>query len=116
MRYCSDTDPEVLRQIGTPHLLDTCSSNMGQDARNSMWKPVQGLLAAVLACSLSAACGRADANASAAAAPVTIRVSTGARAGSFRPLSEALVKGYAQLLPDLRIEAVNTPGSLGNLQ
>jgi uncharacterized protein len=81
-----------------------------------MWKLVQGPLAALLACCLSTGCGGVDANASAAATPVTIRVSTGARAGSFRPLSEALVKGYAQLLPDLRIEAVNTPGSLANLQ
>jgi hypothetical protein len=47
---------------------------------------------------------------------VTIRVSTGAPSGSFRPLSEALVKGYAQLMTDVRVVAVNTPGSLGNLQ
>ena len=73
------------------------------------------LVPAMLVCCLSAGCSSA-ADGESAATPVTIRVSTGARAGSFRPISEALVKGYQQLLPDLRIEAVNTPGSLGNLQ
>lgn len=70
---------------------------------------------AILACCTAAACGSASVG-EAAATPPTIRVSTGARAGSFRPLIEALVKRYAELLPDVRIEAVNTPGSLGNLQ
>ena len=62
-----------------------------------------------------ASCRASDA-AGTARAPVTIRVSTGAPAGSFRPLSEALVAGYAQLMPDIRVEAVATPGSLRNLQ
>ncbi len=43
-------------------------------------------------------------------------MSTGAPSGSFRPLSEAMVKGYTRLMPDLHIAAVNTPGSLRNLQ
>ncbi len=48
--------------------------------------------------------------------PVTIRLSTGFATGNFRPFSEALVKGYAQLMPDVRIEQVDTPGSLGNIE
>ena len=47
--------------------------------------------------------------------PVTIRLSTGFPTGNFRPFSEALVKGYAQLMPDVRIEQVETRGSLGNI-
>ena len=78
-------------------------------------KLAHGWLPLVLLCLASAACGSAG-GATPAASPLTIRVSTGAQSGSFRPLSERLVKGYAQLMPDLRVEVVNTPGSLGNLQ
>ena len=48
--------------------------------------------------------------------PVTIRLSTGFPTGNFRPFSEALVKGYAQLMPDVRVEAVDTRGSLRNIE
>jgi len=48
--------------------------------------------------------------------PVTIRLSTGFPTGNFRPFSEALVKGYAGLLPDVRIQQVDTRGSLGNIE
>lgn len=48
--------------------------------------------------------------------PVTIRLSTGFRSGNFRPFSEALAKSYAQLMPDVRIEHVDTSGSLDNIQ
>jgi TRAP transporter TAXI family solute receptor len=48
--------------------------------------------------------------------PVTIRLSTGFATGNFRPFSEALVKGYAQLMPDVRIQQVDTSGSLDNIQ
>ena len=39
---------------------------------------------------------------------VTIRMSTGFPTGNFRPFSEALVKGYAQLMPDIRIQQIDT--------
>jgi uncharacterized protein len=48
--------------------------------------------------------------------PVTIRLSTGFRSGNFRPFSEALAKGYGQLMPDVRIHQVDTSGSLDNIQ
>ena len=48
--------------------------------------------------------------------PVTIRLSTGFKSGNFRPFSEALAKGYGQLMPDVRIQQVDTTGSLDNIQ
>ena len=48
--------------------------------------------------------------------PVTIRMSTGFPTGNFRPFSEALVKGYARLMPDVRIEPVDTRGSVRNVE
>ena len=47
--------------------------------------------------------------------PVTVRFSTGFPTGNFRPFSEALVKGYSQLMPEVRIQQVETRGSLGNI-
>jgi TRAP transporter TAXI family solute receptor len=47
--------------------------------------------------------------------PLTIRLSTGFPTGNFRPFSEALVKGYARLMPDVRVQQVDTRGSLGNI-
>jgi TRAP transporter TAXI family solute receptor len=48
--------------------------------------------------------------------PVTIRLSTGFRSGNFRPFSEALAKGYEELMPDVRIQQIQTTGSLDNIQ
>jgi hypothetical protein len=48
--------------------------------------------------------------------PITIKLSTGFPTGNFRPFSEALVKGYGQLMPDVRIESVDTRGSLRNIE
>jgi TRAP transporter TAXI family solute receptor len=48
--------------------------------------------------------------------PPTIRISTGFRSGNFRPFSEALAKGYGRLIPDVRIQQVDTSGSLDNIQ
>ena len=48
--------------------------------------------------------------------PPTIRISAGVPTGTFGPFSEALVRGYAQLLPDVRIELVDKPGSVRNLE
>ena len=47
--------------------------------------------------------------------PLTIRLSTGFATGNFRPFSEALIKGYGQLMPDVHIEQIETRGSLGNI-
>ena len=48
--------------------------------------------------------------------PPTIRMSAGVPTGTFGPFSEALVRGYARLLPELRIALVDTPGSVRNLE
>ena len=40
----------------------------------------------------------------------TIRISAGVATGTFGPFSDALVQGYKQLLPELRIELVDTTG------
>jgi uncharacterized protein len=56
--------------------------------------------------------GRADVGTK----PLTIRISAGVPTGTFGPFSEALVRGYARLLPDLRIELVDTAGSVRNLE
>jgi TRAP transporter TAXI family solute receptor len=48
--------------------------------------------------------------------PATVRMSTGFASGNFRPFSEALVRGYARLMPDLRIQQIDTSGSLDNIQ
>lgn len=48
--------------------------------------------------------------------PPTIRISAGVPTGTFGPFSDALVRGYAQLLPDVRIEFVDKPGSVRNLE
>src|SRR5918994_1790653 len=46
----------------------------------------------------------------------TIRISAGVSTGTFGPFSGALVQGYAKLLPELRIELVDQPGSVRNLE
>jgi hypothetical protein len=48
--------------------------------------------------------------------PPTIRISAGVPTGTFGPFTDALVRGYAELLPELRIELVDTPGSVRNLE
>jgi hypothetical protein len=48
--------------------------------------------------------------------PSTIRMSTGFPSGNFRPFSQALAKRYAQLMPDVRIQQIDTSGSLDNIQ
>jgi hypothetical protein len=67
-----------------------------------------------VALAVTAACGRVE---SASVTPsATIRMSTGFVSGNFRPFSEALVKGYARLMPDIRIQQIDTSGSLDNIQ
>ena len=43
-------------------------------------------------------------------------MSTGFPTGNFRPFSEALVKGYARLMPDVRIEPSKHAGRCGNIE
>jgi TRAP transporter TAXI family solute receptor len=60
-----------------------------------------------------ASCGRVESAGNAES--VTVRFSTGFPTGNFRPFSEALVKGYTELMPGVHIESVETRGSLGNI-
>ena len=46
----------------------------------------------------------------------TIRITAGVPTGTFGPFSDALVRGYRELLPDLRFEHVDVPGSIRNLE
>jgi TRAP transporter TAXI family solute receptor len=73
--------------------------------------PLVPLIASLL---FGAACGRVQSAGTEQAA--TIRMSTGFATGNFRPFSEALIKGYAQLMPDVRIQQIDTTGSLDNIQ
>jgi TRAP transporter TAXI family solute receptor len=68
---------------------------------------IAGLLAA-------ASCGPVQS--AAKEEPVAVRMSTGFATGNFRPFSEALVKGYRELMPDLRVQPVDTSGSIENIQ
>ncbi len=47
---------------------------------------------------------------------VTIRLSTGSPTGNFGPFGVALVEVLAAILPDVRLELIDTPGSLQNLE
>lgn len=73
--------------------------------------PLARILAAVM---FAASCGQVQT--AGTQQTVTIRLSTGFRSGNFRPFSEALAKSYGQLMPDLRIQQVDTSGSLDNIQ
>jgi TRAP transporter TAXI family solute receptor len=48
--------------------------------------------------------------------PITIRISAGVPTGTFGPFSESLVRGYKRLIPEVRIEVVDLPGSVRNLE
>jgi uncharacterized protein len=75
---------------------------------------VPALVPLIASLVFGAACGRVQSAGTDQAA--TIKMSTGFPTGNFRPFSEALVKGYARLMPDIRIEQIETRGSLGNIQ
>jgi TRAP transporter TAXI family solute receptor len=64
-------------------------------------------------CLAPAGCGRAPARA--AATRPTVRMATGLPGASFRPLSEAILKGLRAELPAVDFVAVDTPGSNTNL-
>jgi TRAP transporter TAXI family solute receptor len=78
--------------------------------------PVASLVALGASLAFVVSCGRVQSAGIGPPASTTIRMSTGFPSGNFRPFSEALMKGYAQLMPDVHIEQVDTRGSLGNLQ
>jgi TRAP transporter TAXI family solute receptor len=60
-------------------------------------------------------CSRDEPPPSSATAPV-IRIATGSPGLAFKPLGEALVAAYSRVLPDVRFEAVDTPGTVVNLR
>jgi TRAP transporter TAXI family solute receptor len=75
--------------------------------------PIQNILT-VAALLISASCGPVPSAAD--EAPVTVRMSTGFATGNFRPFSEALVKRYRELMPDVRMHPIDTSGSIENIQ
>jgi len=74
--------------------------------------PIAALLAPILAASVS--CGRVQSAGN--NDPLTVRVSSGSPTGNFRPFSEALARSYARLMPDVRIQRIETPGSVHNIE
>jgi hypothetical protein len=63
---------------------------------------------------LTASCGRVQS--AGTEDTVTIRLSTGSPTGNFRPFSEALAKSYMKLMPDIRIQRIDTQGSVHNIE
>lgn len=63
---------------------------------------------------LTAACGRVQSADN--TDPLVIKISTGSPTGNFRPFSEALARSYARSMPDVRIESVETPGTMHNIE
>ena len=47
---------------------------------------------------------------------MSVRLSTGSPTGNFRPFAQALVQAYAEILPDVHIALIDTPGSVQNLE
>lgn len=75
------------------------------------------LMAAAISAVLAISCGAVQSAGTDPPSTIsTIRMSTGFATGNFRPFSEALITGYARLLPDVRIQQVDTSGSLDNIQ
>jgi uncharacterized protein len=75
---------------------------------------VSSFLALLPALLLTVACGQVESAAN--SDPVVVRMSTGSPTGNFRPFSEALARSYARLMPDVRIQSVETPGSVHNIE
>ena len=84
------------------------------------WAPKswQRTLGALIACCVSAilaaACGEAPART--AATRTAVRIATGLPGASFRPLSEAILKGLRAQLPSIEFVPVDTAGSNVNLE
>ena len=75
---------------------------------------VPSLLALLAPLLLTAACDQVQSAGN--GDPVVIRISTGSPTGNFRPFSEALARSYAKLMPDVRIQSIETPGSVHNIE
>jgi uncharacterized protein len=76
----------------------------------------RGLTLIVLALSVPWLLSCERGHAEVASPPVTIRISAGVPTGTFGPFSQSLVRGYKQMFPELRIELVDLPGSVRNLE
>jgi TRAP transporter TAXI family solute receptor len=59
-------------------------------------------------------CG--DSRAEVARPAVTLRISAGVPTGTFGPFTDSLVRGYRELLPEVKLEHVDLPGSVRNLE
>jgi len=70
------------------------------------------LAGAVVVLLTSSAC---DAPAASKMPDRTIRIATGLPGMTFKPLGEALVAAYAEVMPDVRFSVVETEGSVNNL-
>lgn len=78
-----------------------------------MLRPLLATLPLWLVVASGVSCGRVES--AGTREPVTVRLSSGAPTGNFRPFSEALAKGYTRLMPDIRVQTIDTRGSLGNI-
>ena len=74
---------------------------------------VPSLVALVCLLPLAVACGRVES--AGTDDIVTVKLSTGSPTGNFRPFSEALARSYMGLMPDIRIQSIDTPGSVHNI-
>jgi TRAP transporter TAXI family solute receptor len=86
-----------------------------QERRTLMLSRLLSVVALIVLGMFATTCG-GRVHSAGGAQPLTIRLSTGFPTGNFRPFSEALVKGYARLMPEVRIESVDTRGSLRNIE
>ena len=83
-------------------------------APKSRQRPLGALIACCVSATLAAACGEAPARA--AATRPAVRIATGLPGASFRPLSEAILKGLRAQLPSIEFVPVDTAGSNVNLE
>jgi TRAP transporter TAXI family solute receptor len=87
---------------------------MGKHVHPMLFRCDQASVAVLVACLTAAACSPAGGEPP-ATSPTTIRISSGSPTGNFLPFSTALAKGYARLMPDLRVDLVDTAGSVRNI-
>lgn len=83
-------------------------------APKSRQRAVGALIACCVSAILTAACGESPARA--AATRPAVRIATGLPGASFRPLSEAILKGLRAQLPSIEFVPVDTAGSNVNLE
>jgi TRAP transporter TAXI family solute receptor len=73
-------------------------------------------LAAIAVLPVATACTQSAAGSAAAAAPVTIRLTSGIPGATFHPLGERLALGYQRVLPATTVEILESPGSVRNVR